>query len=73
MIQSDTYNATGCYNLQCPGFIQISGSIVLGGAISPVSAFEGNQYEITVSMWKVCLFILLDAFYTFQIIRYMHR
>ncbi|EOA26182.1 hypothetical protein CARUB_v10019620mg, partial [Capsella rubella] len=49
---SDTYNITGCYNLQCAGFIQVSDKIVLGGAISPVSTFEGNQYEITMSVWK---------------------
>ncbi|KAG7558675.1 Neprosin [Arabidopsis thaliana x Arabidopsis arenosa] len=49
---SDTYNVTGCYNLQCPGFIQTSNNIVLGGTVTPVSAFEGKQFEITVSVWK---------------------
>ncbi|CAE6066045.1 unnamed protein product [Arabidopsis arenosa] len=42
----------GCYNLRCPGFIQTSDTIVIGGSISPVSVFEGDQYEITVSVWK---------------------
>ncbi|CAA7055842.1 unnamed protein product [Microthlaspi erraticum] len=50
--QSDTYNATGCYNLQCSGFIQTSSSIVIGGTITPLSAVDGNQYEITVSVWR---------------------
>ncbi|KAL9298768.1 putative neprosin [Arabidopsis thaliana] len=49
---SDTYNVTGCYNLQCRGFIQTSNTIILGGTITPVSTFEGKQFEITVSVWK---------------------
>ncbi|CAA0356751.1 unnamed protein product [Arabidopsis thaliana] len=43
---------TGCYNLWCPGFIQTSDTIVIGGSITPISAFEGNQFEITISIWK---------------------
>ncbi|CAL9248743.1 unnamed protein product [Arabidopsis halleri] len=49
---SDTYNVTGCYNLLCPGFIQISNRIVLGGTITPISVFGGKQSEITVAVWK---------------------
>ncbi|CAN7020824.1 unnamed protein product [Brassica oleracea var. botrytis] len=45
---SDTY-LTGCYNLQCPGFIQTSENIIIGGAIAPVSEFNANQFEITIS------------------------
>ncbi|KFK37131.1 hypothetical protein AALP_AA4G217000 [Arabis alpina] len=36
----------------CPGFIQTSGSIVLGGSITPISSFGGSQSEITVLVWK---------------------
>lgn len=49
IIQSDTY-LTGCYNLQCPGFIQTSENIIIGGAIAPVSEFNANQFEITISV-----------------------
>ncbi|CAN8318155.1 unnamed protein product [Cochlearia groenlandica] len=49
---SDEYKHTGCYNLECPGFIQTNNDIVLGGMISPVSKFEGKQYELTISIWK---------------------
>ncbi|OAP08794.1 hypothetical protein AXX17_AT2G02890 [Arabidopsis thaliana] len=49
---SDTYNVTGCYNLLCPGFIQTSNRIVLGGSITPISVFRGKQSEITISVWK---------------------
>ncbi|XP_033130315.1 uncharacterized protein LOC103831388 isoform X2 [Brassica rapa] len=50
--ESDAYQTTGCYNLRCPGFVQTSRSVVLGGAISPVSIFGSKQYEITVHVWK---------------------
>ncbi|KAF8094716.1 hypothetical protein N665_0354s0006 [Sinapis alba] len=49
---SDTYNATGCYNLLCPGFIQTSNNIIIGGAIAPLSEYGGKQFEITISVWK---------------------
>ncbi|XP_056842896.1 uncharacterized protein LOC130495515 [Raphanus sativus] len=50
--QSDGYNKTGCYNLRCGGFVQTNNNIVLGGSISPVSTFNGNQFEISVFVWK---------------------
>ncbi|CAF2059229.1 hypothetical protein Bca4012_099747 [Brassica carinata] len=50
--QGNAYHTTGCYNLRCPGFVQTSRSIVMGGAISHVSVFGDKQYEITVHVWK---------------------
>ncbi|KAL0844790.1 hypothetical protein Bca101_018036 [Brassica carinata] len=50
-LQNNAYK-TGCYNVRCPGFIQTSGNIVIGGAISQVSSFGSSQYEITVNVWK---------------------
>ncbi|KAH6803965.1 carboxyl-terminal peptidase [Perilla frutescens var. frutescens] len=49
---SDSYQATGCYNLLCSGFIQTNSRIAIGAAISPVSAIHGNQYDITILIWK---------------------
>ncbi|KAF8046893.1 hypothetical protein N665_3346s0002 [Sinapis alba] len=49
---SDGYKKTGGYNLEEPGFIQISKNIVLGGSITPISSFGGNQYEMTILVWK---------------------
>ncbi|OVA02255.1 protein of unknown function DUF239 [Macleaya cordata] len=49
---SDAYQATGCYNLLCSGFVQTNGKIAIGAAISPVSSFAGNQYDITILIWK---------------------
>ncbi|KAK4433126.1 hypothetical protein Salat_1074800 [Sesamum alatum] len=49
---SDAYQATGCYNLLCSGFVQTTNEIAIGGAISPISSFGGNQYDITILIWK---------------------
>lgn len=52
-MQSDSYQATGCYNLLCAGFIQTNSKIAIGAAISPVSSYAGNQYDISILIWKV--------------------
>ncbi|KAL3676507.1 hypothetical protein R1sor_026455 [Riccia sorocarpa] len=45
----DAYKTTGCYNLACPGFVQTSSSLVVGGSLSSfVSVTNGGQYEIRV-------------------------
>ncbi|XP_065870281.1 protein neprosin-like [Euphorbia lathyris] len=49
---SDAYQATGCYNLLCSGFIQINNQIAMGASIFPVSNYGGSQYEISLLVWK---------------------
>ncbi|KAK9292916.1 hypothetical protein L1049_021224 [Liquidambar formosana] len=49
---SDSYQATGCYNLLCSGFVQTNSRIAIGAAISPVSSVSGSQYDITILLWK---------------------
>ncbi|XP_038878456.1 uncharacterized protein LOC120070684 isoform X2 [Benincasa hispida] len=49
---SDAYQATGCYNLLCAGFVQTNNKIAIGAAISPISSFSGSQYDITILIWK---------------------
>ncbi|KAL3523388.1 hypothetical protein ACH5RR_016222 [Cinchona calisaya] len=49
---SDAYQATGCYNLLCSGFVQTNSRIAIGAAISPVSLANANQYDITILIWK---------------------
>lgn len=49
---SDSYQATGCYNLLCSGFVQTNSRIAIGAAISPVSFISGNQYDVTILIWK---------------------
>ncbi|ONM03810.1 NEP-interacting protein 1 [Zea mays] len=49
---SDAYEATGCYNALCPGFVQTSSRIAIGASISPVSSAGGAQYDMTLLVWK---------------------
>ncbi|KAA8534668.1 hypothetical protein F0562_032185 [Nyssa sinensis] len=49
---TDSYQATGCYNLLCSGFVQTNSRIAIGAAISPVSSLGSNQYDITILIWK---------------------
>ncbi|KAL3676508.1 hypothetical protein R1sor_026456 [Riccia sorocarpa] len=45
---SDAYTSTGCYNLECRGFVQTSHKWVLGGSFSTISQTNGQQYELQV-------------------------
>jgi len=52
-LQSDAYQATGCYNLLCSGFVQTNNRIAIGAAISPTSSYGGGQFDISLLIWKV--------------------
>ncbi|KAL8500661.1 hypothetical protein ACS0TY_020295 [Phlomoides rotata] len=49
---SDAYQATGCYNLLCSGFIQINNEIAMGASIYPISNYHSSQYDISILVWK---------------------
>lgn len=49
---SDAYQATGCYNLLCSGFVQTNNQIAIGAAISPTSSYNGGQFDISLLIWK---------------------
>ncbi|KAK9052732.1 hypothetical protein SSX86_029362 [Deinandra increscens subsp. villosa] len=49
---SDAYQATGCYNLLCSGFIQTNNRIAIGATISPTSSYNGGQFDISLMIWK---------------------
>ncbi|ESW29350.1 hypothetical protein PHAVU_002G063400 [Phaseolus vulgaris] len=49
---SDAYQATGCYNLLCSGFVQTNNRIAIGAAISPTSSYGGGQFDISLLIWK---------------------
>ncbi|XP_057963254.1 protein neprosin [Malania oleifera] len=49
---TDSYQATGCYNLLCAGFVQTNSRIAIGAAISPVSSVSGGQFDISILIWK---------------------
>ncbi|GFZ17441.1 carboxyl-terminal peptidase, putative [Actinidia rufa] len=49
---TDAYQATGCYNLLCSGFVQTNNKISIGAAISPRSSDSGRQFDIGIMVWK---------------------
>ncbi|MQL85519.1 hypothetical protein Taro_018039 [Colocasia esculenta] len=49
---TDAYQATGCYNLLCSGFVQTNNKIAIGAAISPISTYKGGQFDISILVWK---------------------
>ncbi|KAM7251070.1 hypothetical protein ACFE04_022953 [Oxalis oulophora] len=49
---TDAYQATGCYNLLCSGFVQTNSRIAIGAAISPTSNYNGGQFDISLLIWK---------------------
>ncbi|XVF50347.1 hypothetical protein PTKIN_Ptkin04bG0089900 [Pterospermum kingtungense] len=50
---TDAYQATGCYNLLCSGFVQTNNKIAIGAAISPRSSYNSRQFDIGLMVWKV--------------------
>ncbi|KAJ4892289.1 hypothetical protein Rs2_32037 [Raphanus sativus] len=49
---ADGYQSTGCYNTDCSGFVQRSSLVTVGGAYTTVSEYGGNQYELSMLIWK---------------------
>ncbi|XP_073051381.1 protein neprosin-like [Primulina eburnea] len=49
---ADASKETGCFDLTCPGFVQISNEIALGAAIYPISNPTGLPYQITIYIHK---------------------
>ncbi|CAG7868517.1 unnamed protein product [Brassica rapa] len=48
----DAYISSGCYNHYCKGFVHVNRHVVLGGAITGTSTFGGDQFDITLQIWK---------------------
>ncbi|CAL0318883.1 unnamed protein product [Lupinus luteus] len=49
---TDGYQSSGCYNLICPGFVQVNKRITLGAAIRPISSYNGKQFDMHFVIWK---------------------
>ncbi|KAM1219441.1 hypothetical protein ACFX2J_046273 [Malus domestica] len=47
----DNYQG-GCYNHDCPGFVQINSKVAIGYPITPISIYNGTQYDIFLSIYK---------------------
>jgi hypothetical protein len=48
---ADDYTKTGCYNLDWPGFVQISNLGILGGGFTEYSTYGGPQYEFSAQYY----------------------
>ncbi|XP_065866540.1 protein neprosin-like [Euphorbia lathyris] len=48
----DNYGSTGCYNLQCPGFVQVNHKIAFDSISTPISTFNGPQYYMELTIHK---------------------
>ncbi|CAN0878102.1 hypothetical protein LINGRAHAP2_LOCUS12294 [Linum grandiflorum] len=48
----DGYEGSGCYNLDCPGFVLISPKYSLGSQIQPTSTYGGKQYYLNFKIYK---------------------
>ncbi|KAL0010227.1 hypothetical protein SO802_005335, partial [Lithocarpus litseifolius] len=49
---SDGYKRTGCYNLQCPGFVQVNHKYALDSLIKPLSSYAAKQFDIGITVYK---------------------
>ncbi len=48
----DNYGNGGCYNLDCRGFVQVRGTVYLGGGFTHYSSWGGAQYIIKLLLYK---------------------
>jgi Neprosin/Neprosin activation peptide len=48
---ADDYTSTGCYNLSCGAFVQISSSFAPGMVVGPISVTGGPQYSMELAYW----------------------
>ncbi|KAK2399697.1 hypothetical protein QL285_049483 [Trifolium repens] len=49
---SDNFEKTGCYNIQCPGFVQVHSQYHLGEALPNVSVYGGPIYDLPINIFQ---------------------
>jgi len=49
---SDAYQNTGCYNMMCPGFVQVDPRLALGASFTPYSEYAGVQKSVNFFVYK---------------------
>ncbi|PNX76558.1 hypothetical protein L195_g032511, partial [Trifolium pratense] len=49
---SDNFKNTGCYNVQCKGFVQIESHYYAGAAIRPTSTYGGPMVNMAIEIWQ---------------------
>ena len=53
ILQRDNYQRTGCYNVQCRGFIQIHSQFYIGQSVGGSSIYGGEQFQLSVMIKQV--------------------
>ncbi|KAK7256947.1 hypothetical protein RIF29_30563 [Crotalaria pallida] len=48
---ADKNTSAGCYNLQCPGFVQTDKSIYIDSPVINTSTYDGPQFDISLSIY----------------------
>ncbi|XP_014496708.1 uncharacterized protein LOC106758285 [Vigna radiata var. radiata] len=59
---SDNFKKTGCYNVQCRGFVQIDKKNFLGGYFPNVGTYGGPTYEVLISITQIEFGDIVDCF-----------
>lgn len=62
IFQNDGFHGTGCHDVVCPGFVQVSSEIPVGTPIGPLSIIHGQQYSLDTYIYLVKLFFYLLFF-----------
>ena len=61
--KSDVRNITGCFNLNCGGFVQTNTQVPVGGAIDKVSIYSTyEQVVVRFGLIQVIISLLLLLF-----------
>lgn len=62
VLQRDNWEATGCIDMDCPGFILTDPDFPLGSVpLHPVSIYGGQQYEMSVSIRQVHTILYISS------------
>ncbi|XP_077252630.1 protein neprosin-like [Tasmannia lanceolata] len=49
---NDDYRTTGCIDVLCPGFVQVSRDLPLGTRLTPTSVYNGTQYYVILTAFR---------------------
>ncbi|XP_058726346.1 protein neprosin-like, partial [Vicia villosa] len=49
---SDNYVKTGCYNVQCQGFVQIHSQYHIGAAMQNTSVYGGDTFTMSINIYQ---------------------
>ncbi|XP_077251413.1 protein neprosin-like [Tasmannia lanceolata] len=51
-LKNDDYRTTGCDDVLCPGFVQVSKDITVGVRFTPSSVYNGTQHYVILTVYR---------------------